>query len=71
MISTLAIGASLSIRKGGEVITWLKKIDAKGHCIRRFHYRDGKLLRVADNRAFGSNENDEYDFRLDQGFRVA
>lgn len=71
MISALAIGASLSIRKGGEVITWLKKVDAKGHCIRRFHYRNGKLLRVADNRTLGSSENDEYDFRIDQGFRAA
>jgi len=71
VIASLALGATLSIRKGGEVITWLKKIDAKGHCFRRFHYKDGKLLRVADNRAFGSSENDEYDFRIDQGFRVA
>ena len=71
MITALAVGGSLSIRKGGEVITWIKKVDAKGPCIRRFHYRNNKLLRVADNRAFGSTENDEYLFRVDQGFRAA
>jgi hypothetical protein len=71
MISDLAIGASLSIRKGGEAITWMRKVDSRGPCIRRFHYRNGKLLRVADNRALGSTENDEYAFRIDQGFRAA
>jgi hypothetical protein len=71
-VSGLSLGSSLSIRKGGEVIVWVKKADPVSlFKFRRMHYLNGKLLRVTDNKKLGTADDEELNIRLSEGFQVA
>lgn len=71
-VTSLPIGGSLTIRKGGEAITWVRKDpNVSGCTFRCFHIRNGRVFKVLLNKCLGTSEDTELAFRLSQGFRVA
>ena len=70
LVTSLAYDQTLSIVKGTEKITWKKLRDDRSvFKFRRYQFKDGKLLRVMDNKKLGTSEDDELAFRLDTGWK--
>ena len=68
-VTSLEYEQTLSIMKGTEVITWKKLRDDRSvFKFRRYQFKDGKLVRVMDNKKLGTSEDDELEFRLATGW---
>jgi hypothetical protein len=69
-VTDLRLGESLTIAKGQERITWIKKSDPRS-CFkfRRMHFKDGRILRVMDNHKLGTSEDLDLAFLLDTGWK--
>jgi hypothetical protein len=59
----------LTIRKGGQVITWIKKHDGPTFKIRRMYFKGKKLAQVSDSKKLGTADAEELRFRLDTGWK--